>query len=307
MTKKASLSRARSYLSTEARPLEWALFRYHLEDGPEHAVIEELGRFQNADGGFGRALEPDVRMPGSSALATAIALRHLVGLDGPGKEDLVPAGIDYLLGSLDQTAMTWRVVPPAANDDAHAPWWHDEDGSLARRFGDFCIIPRALIAGVFHRLDTRVPTDMLQRLTAAVIGAVEDLDVLGTGGGSDLEYVAFLAQSPGLSRTSRAVLAERVEAAVRQRVVRDPTAWSEYCLTPLRAVPAPTSLGVDIIRDALEAHLDWTVDHQAVDGAWEPTWSWGDDYPDVWPVAEREWRGILTLSALRSLRAFGRL
>jgi hypothetical protein len=46
---------------------------------------------------------------------------------------------------------------------------------------------------------------------------------------------------------------------------------------------------------------------QTTDGSWAPTWSWADEFPDVWPVARREWQGVLTLDALRTLRAFGRL
>ena len=49
------------------------------------------------------------------------------------------------------------------------------------------------------------------------------------------------------------------------------------------------------------------VREQTTDGSWAPTWSWADEFPDVWPVARREWQGVLTLDALRTLRAFGRL
>ena len=34
-------------------------------------------RFQNDDGGFGRALEPDFRLPASSAIATAVGFQYL--------------------------------------------------------------------------------------------------------------------------------------------------------------------------------------------------------------------------------------
>ena len=49
------------------------------------------------------------------------------------------------------------------------------------------------------------------------------------------------------------------------------------------------------------------IREQAADGSWVPTWSWGDEFPDVWPVASREWQGVLTLDAFKTLRAFGRL
>ena len=299
--------RAVAYVKTHARPLEKALYGCHFEEGPEDAVIGELLRFRNPDGGFGRALEPDVRTPSSSVLATGIALRTIAELDCQEADEMVPGAIDYLLATLDRKRLTWRVVPRDTNAFPHAPWWHDEDGSLAVTFDDFQIIPRVLILGSLHRYAALMPRELLERLTDAAITAISERPALGTGGGSDLEYVAYLAVAPGLPQASRDLLIELVTAAIPKTVIMDPSRWSDYCLTPLRAAPRPTSLGARAIRDALDAHLDWTIDHQAADGAWDPTWSWFGSYPEAWPEAEQAWRGILTLETLLSLRAFGRL
>jgi len=295
------------YLQTHARPLERALYCFHFEDGSEDAVINELVQFRNTDGGFGHALEPDVRTPSSSALATGIALRLITEMDCTEGDELVPDAISYLLDTLDRATLTWRVVPSDANDFPHAPWWHDEDGRLATTFDDFEIIPRVLILGSLYAYAALVPRTLLEQLTDAAVQAISELPILGTGGGSDLEYVAYLAGAPGLPQSSRDLLTERVTAALPKTVIIDPSEWSSYCLTPLRAAPRPTSLDAGTIRDALDAHLDWTINHQAADGAWDPTWSWFGNYPDVWPKAKQAWRGILTLDTLLSLRAFGRL
>ena len=42
------------------------------------------------------------------------------------------------------------------------------------------------------------------------------------------------------------------------------------------------------------------IERQADDGGWWPTWKWGL-YEDVWPVAEKEWAGKITLDCLRAL------
>jgi len=299
--------RAVAFLKTSARPLERALVCWHFEDGSEETIVEELTRFRNSDGGFGHALEPDVRTPSSSALATAIALRLLAELDCPEGDELIDPAIGYLLETLDRATLTWRVVPGDANDFPHAPWWHDEDGSLANTFHDFLIVPRVLILGSLHAYAALVPPKLLEELTHSAIETIATRPVLGTGGGSDLEYVAYLATAPGLPQASRDLLTDRVAAAVPQVVVTDSSKWSGYCLTPLRAAPRPTSLGASSIRQVLDAHLDWSIEHQADDGAWNPTWSWFGDYPEVWPEAREEWRGILTLTMLRSLQSFGRL
>jgi hypothetical protein len=305
--------RAVGFLRTAARPLERALFCMHFEDGAEEDVVAELVRFRNDDGGFGHALEPDVQTPSSSALATGIALRTIAELDCPDADDLVPAAIDFLLGSLDRKTLTWRPVPTDVNEFPHAPWWHDENGSLAQTFNNFLVVPRVLILGSLLSYAALIPQDVLESLTDSIIQTIAELPVLGTGGGSDLEYVAYLASAPGLPQATRDLLTERVAAAVPQTVITDPDKWSDYCLTPLCATPRPTSMGAKTIRSALDAHLDWTIDHQDADGSWAPTWSWAptssgiDNYPDAWLVARQAWSGMLTLETLLSLLAFKRL
>lgn len=300
-------NRAVVFLKTQARPLERALYDLHFEKGSEDEVIDELRRFCNPDGGFGHALEPDVQTPSSSALATGIALRIIAELDCPDGDDLVPNAVDFLLATLDRRTLTWRATSPDANDFPHAPWWHDEEGSLAKTFGNFLIVPRVLILGSLQAYAALIPRDILESLTDSIIQTIAELPVLGTGGGSDLEYVAYLASAPGFPQATRDLLAERITAAVPQAVIADPGQWANYCLTPLRAAPRPTSLGAGAIRSVLDAHLDWTIDHQATDGSWSPTWTWFGNHPDAWLVASQAWRGILTLEMLLSLRAFGRL
>jgi hypothetical protein len=83
-------SKARDFLLTKARPLDRAMFRFEFEQGSASDVLKELEIFQNEDGGFGNALEPDFRLPDSSAMASTIALPAEVDRDAadgrPGAE-----------------------------------------------------------------------------------------------------------------------------------------------------------------------------------------------------------------------------
>lgn len=42
-----------------ARPLDFARWQYHFENGGKEAVLRALSYYQNKDGGFGYALELD--------------------------------------------------------------------------------------------------------------------------------------------------------------------------------------------------------------------------------------------------------
>lgn len=300
-----AFARARRFLTEHARPLERALFRFHFEDGPSDAVVDALHCFANPDGGFGHALEPDVRTPSSSALATALALRTLAAIEASADLPAVRRAVEWLVSTYDETSGTWRALPADANDHPHAPWWHDEADSLARNFDGFRVIPRALIVGLLHRFGRHLDRAWLDAVTAATVDWIGRLDVLGGGGGSDLEYVIELAQAPSLPAGYRERLESRIRRAIPDAVAREPAQWRTYCVTPLRAVPTPDAIGAELIASELASYLDFLIEEQADDGSWAPTWTF--EYPAAWAQARTEWRGILTLGALRSLRAFGRI
>ena len=57
------LRRAEAFIRGNGRELEKSLFDFYFSGGNKAGVIQSLKSFQNEDGGFGRGLEPDFRMP----------------------------------------------------------------------------------------------------------------------------------------------------------------------------------------------------------------------------------------------------
>ena len=47
---------AKKFVLENARPLDLAVYKYFFENESNQAVIDELSKFQNTDGGFGHAL-----------------------------------------------------------------------------------------------------------------------------------------------------------------------------------------------------------------------------------------------------------
>ncbi len=298
---------ARDYLVNYARPLEQALFACHFEGAGPETALAELAAFQNDDGGFGHALEPDFRTPTSSALATGLGLQLLRELDIPAEHPLVKRAVHYLLTTLDQPTHTWRVVPLDTNQYPHAPWWHDQDGSLADRFEQFLIIPRGLLVGLLSHYSALVPPDWLEDITADTISHIESAMKIVSGGGSVLEYTIGLAESKNLPPHYVERLKRVIFTVIPESVVRDPAKWDTYCITPLKVVSSINSLGASLIWREIQQHLDYQVDHQSPEGCWEPSWSWMGSYPENWEQARVEWCGHLTLDTLNKMKAFGRI
>jgi hypothetical protein len=299
--------RARIYLKTQARSLERTLFEHHFEDGIVENVLTHLKEFQNPDGGFGNALEPDMRSPSSSALATEMGLGILVELDAPSGHAMVRGAVEYLLDSLDEGTKTWRVAPLDVNEYPHAPWWHDSDGSLARTFDDYLVTPRAGILTYLYHYSDLLPPGWLEGITEATLIAIKGMDDEKFGGGGDaLNYIRKLAEAPGLPYQVRDWLVPRVQELADIVVARNPEQWTAYCAPPLKLAPTPKAITAELLADCLPTHLDYLIAQQSLHGYWDVTWEWGD-YPDVWEVAKAEWRGILIMEALASLKAYGRI
>ena len=86
-----------------------------------------------------------------------------------------------------------------------------------------------------------------------------------------------------------------------RRVALDP-ADAGHVKKPLDWAPMPDSLCRRLFADdVIAAHLDALAAAQAPDGGW--TFA----FPPVSPAGELEWRGALTVDALKTLRAYERL
>ncbi len=295
---------AKAFIFEHGRPLEQAQYAYSFENGSDEAVYAQLAHFQNADGGFGNALEPDHRAPESSALATSVALQTLRALDAPVDHPLVADALDYLIATYDADRQRWLFIPPTANAAPHAPWWEYDEG-LPQRFGEFLSNPRAELVGYLHDYAELVPQTMLHTLSVSVMEHLaaqpDKMDM------HDLLCYLRLAETKRLPEAMRATLMKKLNTVVATTVARDPAEWESYGLPPLSVVQSPDSPFAALFAAEIEKNLDFVIAQQEDDGSWVPPWSWGENFPEAWAVSKRDWSGVLTLGNLRTLQAFGRL
>lgn len=126
----SSLNRARELILSQGRLLERQLYRYFFEGGDRADCLRALVAYQNADGGFGNGLEPDLLCPSSSAIGAETAL-FVMEMLGDRKPDIVLPLLDWL--EANQTELGTIVHPPAdLAHYPHQPWWDkgDEDRVL---------------------------------------------------------------------------------------------------------------------------------------------------------------------------------
>ena len=299
----AAFKRALAFVRNQGRALDRSLLAYHFEGGSAAAVLSALAGYQNDDGGFGHGLEPDLRTPASSVIATTVAFQNFRSLGVPAEQPLVRRGLDYLLETYDEARQVWPIIPPEVEDAPHAPWW-DYAASEAS-FGGFLINPRVEIVGYLHDYSTAVPADLLETLTAAVFAHLDTLPAEMEM--HDLICFVGLAETASLPQAMKDRIWAKVAVAAEHGVARVPEQLTGYVLKPLYVAPTPASPLAKQFADEVAMNLDFEIEQQDEDGAWSPNFSWGEQHPEDWQTARREWQARITLKTLRVLRDFDRI
>ena len=301
---KEQQQRAVDFIEESARPLEKQLYMHYFADEAVSDTLTELAPYQNPDGGFGCGIEPDLRAPCSSALATSNALAILRELAIPATNALPQGAVSYLLNTFDTDTGVWQVVPPEVNDAPHAPWMGYDD-KLSERWHGFLANPRATIVASLLHYSSLVPSDyingLLDSISTHLDGYGDTVDM------HEFHCYADLMQVAALPSQLHDKIDKVLRSALGRLVQKDSEGWETYNLRPLDIVSSPDSPFANMFADEIEKNLDYLIQGQLEDGAWPITWSWGDTYPDVWPVAEKEWKGILIVSNMKKLRAFERI
>jgi hypothetical protein len=290
---------AATFIAANARVVDRRRFGRLFGDDDAGPVRHAVAAYRNEDGGFGHALEPDCRAPGSQPLAVEMALR-IMDETGAWDDALVRGACDWLTAVAPAEGGA-AGAEPSLSGWPHAPWWVPEEGHPAS------VISTGLIAGTLNSRGVSHP--WLDRANELMWTRI---DALARSGGAELqggpggEYemlgvLAFLQHVPDRDR-AREVFG-RVGPLIieRKMVALEPGAPGEVHY-PLDFAPEPDSLARELFDGAtIKAHLDHLAQAQRDDGGWTFNWlAWS-------PAAEREWRGFLTVDALRLLRANGYL
>jgi hypothetical protein len=296
-----ALSAGRAFIDREGRLIERRLAAAIFDGADASGAMDAVLAYRNPDGGFGHGLEPDKRCPASLALDVETALdvmltaqsaagdrlRSTSGLD---VEAVARAACDWL-GSVATADGAVSLLSPVI--EAYPRAVHLTDWTYLPALN-----PTAGLAGRLHRLGITHPwVDLAtewcwNRLETASFD--EDAHAVS-------EVAIFLANVPERARAEQ--VAENVGdwLAKAQWYRADPDD-PEYGVTPLYIAPTPDSPWRSLFDEStIEGHLDRLTRDQQPDGGWAITW----EPPGT--AATLEWRGVQTLNALRTLRAYGRL
>jgi hypothetical protein len=295
------IGNAGRFLWMSGRVLDQRRFEFLFGDEAEPAgVLAALDAYRSQDGGYAFGLEPDVRGPAGQPISVPSALR-VVEETGSLHGALALRICDWLAKN---TAADGGVpaVLPSLRAYPRPPWLPISDEPA----GD--LLTTGQIAGPLLRAGVEHP--WLETATGFCRHVIEYLEQ--THPYEAEAAVAFLDGMPDRAWAGRH--AKRLGELVRdQRIVLlDPDHPEQACLAPGYA-PGEYHLPHDFARRPgslahtwfTEAEMDRSLRHladsQQEDGGWPISWArWS-------PTSELEARPGVTLAALLTLRAYGRI
>lgn len=305
------LNKAVFYLAEVGRPLEYARWRFFAGEGSSDEVMDELRAYANSDGGYGRALESDMRSPDSSVLATLEALDIMNEISLQADSPLRLSALRWLCdstGGYDASTGLWPYLKAGMEEAPHAPWWEMEN--LPVTFGGFQLNPRGrvlahLIASASSDKPIIPGEEVDLHLNAFLDAAESKVDTVPP---DTLRSMLVLYDSlTSVAEGGDGRLETCITRLIPGSVVTDPAKWGEYGLQPLEVADSPDSRWLALLDNPVREQLDHLIASQGEDGSWAPFWTWGGGYPEAWKQASIEWKGVLTLKNLKRMRTFGRI
>jgi hypothetical protein len=286
------LDRIHDFIASHARLLDRRRMELAVGAGDADAALAVLAGYRNPDGGFGWALEPDLRAPASQPVAALHAFEvfeEVAPLTSPLAADL----LDWL----DAIALPEGALPfalPGGASAGSAPMWASADTESPS------LHMTAVVLSIAHRVARHDPAvaahPWLQRATVWARGEIAALD--GPTHAIEFRYVLQLLDaldaSDELDRLGAHLPADGTVAV--------PGGKPDEAMRPLDFSPEPNRPLRDLLDpETIEADLDRLQAEQHDDGGWDVDWThWS-------PAGGLEWRGWATVRAVRILRANGRL
>ncbi|MCH5154516.1 MAG: hypothetical protein J1F71_04820 [Clostridiales bacterium] len=294
--------KAMEFVYRNARPIDLALWRYHFEGGKRSDVIEILSFYQNADGGFGHAIEPDFWNSNSTPIATwkAISILNEVGVDL--NEKIVKNILNYFDSGKDFENGLWYNTVRSNNDYPHAVWWECGKGE-----GTPIVNPTISLAGfALKYADTN---SALHKRAVDIVTAygnnfikepICDMHITPLY----MELYEYCASIKGFDLFDLAAYKSALYSAVKSTVCTDTEKWcTEYVCKPSTFYNS-SRMVLDILdRKLCEKKCEQLLNSQLDDGSYNIPWIWHNDYTEYY-IAANWWKSSFLLKNMLYLKDF---
>lgn len=303
-TRIALFDLSRKWIYQNARPLDFARWQYHFENGSADNVLKTLSAYQNNDGGFGYALEADSWNPYSSPVQTWAAIEILREINVVDRQNNIVQGIlHYLDSGKDFTDGVWQNTIPTNNDYPHAFWWGWSESTRhynpTANLCGFIIKYADKKSGLFNKgvSIAKEAVDYFLRTTNA--------NEIGDGH-INLCFLRLKQCCEEANEISHFDIVS-VENQLLKNIKIEDTNIDWCCdgvafefIKSYRNNIDQVSSKVDII----ETVCNYLIENQQKDGTWDIPWNW-NSYPEEWAVSKNWWKAYGIIVNMLFLKQFG--
>ncbi len=304
MTEKV-FRKSREFIYRNARPLDLALWRYEFENGSRNDVVEILSFYQNQDGGFGHAIEPDFWNINSSPIATWKAIQILNEICIDRNEIVIEKIIEYLDSGKDFENGKWYNTIESNNDYPHAVWWGCKNGR-----GETSDNPTVSLAGFALKYAEKgsalykKAVDIIKLSAREFIdspcGEMHTLAVM-------LEMYEYCKTIDGFDLFDLSKFGSILYDMIEKAVCTDTEKWyKEYVCMPSFFFNKNKAVFDIVDPDFCKKEGDMIIKRQLDDGSYPVTWLWYNDFKEYY-VAENWWKAHIVRMNMLYLKALNEL
>lgn len=298
------LEKAREFIYRNARPLDIARWNYLFETSDKQDVIKYLKAYQNSDGGFANALEPDSWNQKSTPMQTWVATKIMKEMYLNDKSHSLITGIlEYLVSSDEFDGHCWNGLNTVAtnNDYPHAPWWsytkaqetsYNPTASLIGfmlKYADKKSSAYQLACGLskeaYGYFKKNFPLESMHE-TACFVELYEYMKECDIQGLLDLEEFKNLLQQQ-----------------IKKVITYDTDCWNtDYVCKPSLFISSKKSDFYSGNEDICNFECKFIKQAQNADGTWNVTWSW-NEFPEQWAVSKNWWKSDIIIRNIAYIQA----
>lgn len=303
--------KAKEFIYRNARPLDLARWQYHFENGSKEAVLNALSYYQNEDGGFGHALEPDAWNPNSSPIQTWFATEILREIDfSDSSHPMIRGILNYLASGKDFDGHFWYNIIKSNDDYPHAPWWDTKSYSTSHHNYN----PTACLAGFIikyadrdsqlYALGRRIAKEAVNAYMNQ--GFLEDMHTVLCY----IRLMQYIEEAGVIDIFDINALKAKLIGQVERSITRNTAEWeTSYVCKPSQFLNSKNSVfytSNTAIREMADFECEFIIKTQLNDGSWNITWKW-DAYPDEWAISKNWWKSHGIITNLLYLRGFNKI
>ena len=298
--------KAKRFVYRNARPIDFAIWKFHFENGTAEEVLNVLSMYQNDDGGFAYAIEPDCWNTNSTPVATWMATQKLYEIGFEDKNHPIIKGIlKYLDSGKDFENGNWYNTVASNNDYPHAIWWHCENDT-----GEPSENPTVSLAGFILKFADRESElyNSAYKIAAKAVDefvATDEVEMHSIR--CYLNLYNYCEDIPGFNLFDLDEFKNKLIKKADKVICKEPEKWfTEYVAKPSMFFERKNSIFKLTNTQLADKEADMIMESQLADGSYPVTWMWYNDYNE-YHISANWWKSNMIIQNMLYLKYFSKI